>query len=561
MKQLDTSIIISTYNSTEWLEKVLYGYNNQTYRQFEVVIADDGSNDETRQLLKRMETEVFYPIVHVWHEDNGFQKSQILNNAILQCSTEYIIMSDGDCIPRKDFVEQHVKYREEGYFLSGGYFMLPMKISEEISKEDIYSEKCFNVKWLKDQGLNYSFKNNKLHSGPFKASLLNAFTPTNASWNGHNASGWKKDILTINGFDERMQYGGQDRELGERLTNLGIKSKQIRYNAVVLHLDHPRGYKNQQSIDKNLAIRRQTRDQKKKWTPYGILKNTDTIPYVSVIVSTYNQPEWLQKALWGFEQQLEKNFEIVIADDGSREETKKLIDSFKEKSSLKITHVWQEDHGFQKTKILNKAIVASKGEYLIFTDGDCIPRNDLVSTHLGLSRPGCFLSAGYFKLSMNISKQITKNDIETQRCFNAKWLLKHGLKKTFKINKLTSYGLKEDILNTFTPTSATWDGNNASGWRKDVLAVNGFDERMQYGGEDREMGERLMNYGIKPQQIRYSTVTLHLDHERSYVTKEMFVKNKAIRRVTKQEKRVWTKHGIVKSTTPVSLPKEEILKN
>mgnify|MGYP001627763971 FL=1 len=553
MTALDTSVIISTYNSRDWLEKVLYGYNNQTYRQFEVIIADDGSNDETRKLLKRMEAEVFFPIIHVWHEDKGFQKSEILNKAILQCSTEYIIMSDGDCIPRKDFVEQHVKFREEGYFLSGGYFMLPMDISKEITKEDIYSEKCFNLSWLKEHGLPNSFKNNKLYAGPLKAFLLNRFTPTNASWNGHNASGWKKDIVAVNGLDERMQYGGQDRELGERLANYGLKSKQIRYNAVVLHLDHPRGYKNQESINKNLAIREQTREQNKKWTSFGIVKNNNEIPYVSVIVSTYNQPEWLKKALWGFEQQLEKNFEIIIADDGSTNETKELIDSFKKESPLRIKHVWQEDHGFQKTKILNKAIKEAKGEYLIFTDGDCIPRNDLVSTHLGLSRPGCFLSAGYFKLSMKISKQITKEDIETQRCFNAKWLLKHGLKKTFKINKLTSYGFKEDFLNTFTPTSATWDGNNASGWRKDVLAVNGFDERMQYGGEDREMGERLMNYGIKPLQIRYSTVTLHLDHERGYVKKEMFIKNKAIRRVTKKEKRVWTKYGILKQEQPTAL--------
>jgi glycosyltransferase involved in cell wall biosynthesis len=561
MKQLDTSIIISTYNAIHWLEKVLYGYNNQTYRQFEVIIADDGSTEETFNLLKKMEKEVFFPIIHVWHEDKGFQKSEILNKAIKQCNTEYIVMSDGDCIPRKDFVEQHVKYREEGYFLSGGYFMLPMEISKGITKDDIYTEKCFDVNWLKKNGLNSSFKNNKLYSGSLKASLLNAITPTNSSWNGHNASGWKKDIIAINGFDERMQYGGQDRELGERLTNYGIKSKQIRYNAVVLHLDHPRGYKNQQSIEKNMAIRKVTRDQNRKWTNYGIVKEEDATPYVSVIVSTYNQPEWLEKALWGFEQQLEKNFEVIIADDGSREETRNLIDSFKRNSSLRIIHVWQEDHGFQKTKILNKAIVESKGEYLIFTDGDCIPRNDLVSTHLGLSRAGCFLSAGYFKLSMKISKQITKNDIETQRCFNAKWLLKHGLKKTFKINKLTSYGFKEDFLNTFTPTSATWDGNNASGWRKDVLAVNGFDERMQYGGEDREMGERLMNYGIKPLQIRYSTVTLHLDHERGYVTKEMFVKNKAIRRVTKQEKRVWSEYGIVKGAKPENILKEKSLKS
>lgn len=291
MPRIDTSIIISTYNSPAWLEKVLYGYNNQTYRQFEVVIADDGSNDQTRQLLKKMAEELFYPIIHVWHEDRGFQKSQILNKALQHCNAEYIVMSDGDCIPRKDFVEQHVKYREEGHFLSGGYFMLPMAISEKITKEDIYSEKCFDVSWLKALDLRFSFKNNKLLSGPFKAFILNSFTPTNASWNGHNASGWKKDIFAVNGFDERMQYGGQDRELGERLINSGIKPKQIRYNAVVLHLDHPRGYKNQESINKNLMIRKNTRDKKIKWTPFGIVKKEKAPVDEAAVVSTYNYAE------------------------------------------------------------------------------------------------------------------------------------------------------------------------------------------------------------------------------------------------------------------------------
>ena len=86
-------------------------------------------------------------------------------------------------------------------------------------------------------------------------------TPTNASWNGHNASGWKKDIMAINGFDERMQYGGQDRELGERLFNYGIKSKQIRYSAICVHLDHPRSYKTKESIDKNLEIRKNIKSE------------------------------------------------------------------------------------------------------------------------------------------------------------------------------------------------------------------------------------------------------------------------------------------------------------
>jgi glycosyltransferase involved in cell wall biosynthesis len=159
MTAIDTSIIISTYNAIDWLEKTLYGYNNQTYQHFEIVIADDGSDPETKALLDRIRKEVFYPIIHVWHEDNGFQKSQILNKAVLKCSTPYIVMSDGDCIPRKDFIEQHVKYREEGYFLSGGYFMLPIDISEKITKEDIYAENCFDLNWLKENGLKTSFKN------------------------------------------------------------------------------------------------------------------------------------------------------------------------------------------------------------------------------------------------------------------------------------------------------------------------------------------------------------------------------------------------------------------
>lgn len=276
MQNIDTSIIISTYNSPKWLEKVLWGYNNQTYRMFEVVIADDGSGPGTSSLIERLKAEVFYPIQHVWHKDDGFQKSRILNKAIKTCNTPYIIMSDGDCIPRKDFVEQHIKYREEGYFLSGGYFMLPMDISKRIGREDIYSGRCFEVKWLKEHGLKHSFRNNKLSASPLKAAVLNCLTPTNASWNGHNASGWKEDILAVNGFDERMQYGGQDRELGERLFNKGIKSKQIRYNAVVIHLDHPRGYKNQESIDKNRAIRKATREGKKSWTDYGIEQNVQT---------------------------------------------------------------------------------------------------------------------------------------------------------------------------------------------------------------------------------------------------------------------------------------------
>lgn len=264
----------------------------------------------------------------------------------------------------------------------------------------------------------------------------------------------------------------------------------------------------------------------------------------SVIISTYNQSEWLEKVLWGYSVQTEKNFEVVIADDGSGEATKRVIDHFKNNSELAIVHIWQEDKGFQKTKILNKAILKASAEYLIFTDGDCIPRNDFVKTHLKMEQENCFLSGGYFKLPEAISKRILKDDIESQRCFKLDWLLGHGLEKTFKTNKLTATGIKAWFLNTFTPTKATFDGMNVSGWKKDVLAVNGFDERMEYGGEDRELGERLMNLGVKFKQARYSVICLHLYHERPYKNEAAIAKNKQIRGATKKQKLTYTKYGI-----------------
>ncbi|RTE53232.1 glycosyltransferase [Arenibacter aquaticus] len=266
------SVIISTYNSEEWLRKVLYGFNQQTFRGFEVVIADDGSGPKTKELIQQMGSEVFFRMVHIWQEDDGFQKSRILNKAVRACKADYIIMTDGDCIPRQDFVAVHYLNSAPGYFISGGYYMLPMHISKLIGKEDIEKQNCFNIHWLKSHGIPKKFKNSKLTVKGRVSKIFNSLTPTNASWNGHNSSGWKSDILKVNGFDERMQYGGQDRELGERLLNSGIRAKQLRYSAVCVHLDHKRGYKTMHSIAKNKAIRKVVRTSRCTWTPYGIAK-------------------------------------------------------------------------------------------------------------------------------------------------------------------------------------------------------------------------------------------------------------------------------------------------
>src|SRR5690606_30264778 len=126
------------------------------------------------------------------------------------------------------------------------------------------------------------------------------------------------------------------------------------------------------------------------------------------------------------------------------------------------------------------------------------------------------------------------------------WLKKNGMPSSFKNTKVDAEGVFSDVFNLLTPTTPSWNGHNASGWKSDIVAINGFDERMQYGGQDRELGERLVNYGITPKQIRYSTVCLHLDHPRGYATPESINKNKEIRRITKEENRKWTDYGIVK---------------
>lgn len=360
--KIKVSVIISTYNSEEWLEKVLWGYEMQTEKSFEMIVADDGSKQSTFDLIDSMRKEVSFPIIHVWQEDDGFQKSKILNKAILKANAEYLLMSDGDCIPRKDFVETHLKHRKKGFFLSGGYFMLPMNISKSITKEDILSQQCFDLNWLKNKGLKTSFKNKKLTSKGVLQALLNNITPTNSSWNGHNASGWKEDVIKVNGFDERMQYGGQDRELGERLINAGIKSKQIRYSAICIHLDHPRGYKNEDSIVKNRMIREITKKNKKDWTDFGIIQEEKKAPEfmekLTAIVPAGNEEHNIRDVL----ESVSFADEIMVVDSFSTDNTVEIAREYTD-------FILQREYGYSASQ-KNWAIPQATHEWILLVDAD-----------------------------------------------------------------------------------------------------------------------------------------------------------------------------------------------
>jgi len=264
----------------------------------------------------------------------------------------------------------------------------------------------------------------------------------------------------------------------------------------------------------------------------------------SVIFTTYNHPQWLKKVLWGFAAQSTRDFEIIVADDGSDSETKDVIADFSKENNIPLKHIWHEDTGYQKCQILNKAILASESDYLIFTDGDCIPNPDFVKNHINLSERNKFLSGGYFKLPMSVSKKITIHDILNKNVTKPSWLLRNGVPFTFRLSKLYSHPLLSAILDILTTTRATWNGHSASTWKNLILKTNGFDERMKYGGQDREFGERLVNMGIKGKQVRYRCSCVHLDHARNYANPEGKKFNRKIREETYKNKITRTKHGI-----------------
>jgi glycosyltransferase involved in cell wall biosynthesis len=268
------SVVLSTYNAPAWLEKVIWGYSVQTHRDFELVIADDGSKLDTARLLAQLADETGLKIRHVWHEDNGFRKCEILNKAILAATSDYLVFSDGDCIPRADFLETHARFAAPGHYLSGGLVRLGLELSQQLERDDIVSQRMARVTWLVRQGQPLSKKLLMVIPGSRGGVVLDRITPTKPTWNGHNASGWKADLVRVNGFDERMGYGGEDCELGERLVNLGLRPKQIRHRAVCFHLDHARGYVDPEAWQWNIDHRAEVRRAGITWTAYGIRKQS-----------------------------------------------------------------------------------------------------------------------------------------------------------------------------------------------------------------------------------------------------------------------------------------------
>jgi glycosyltransferase involved in cell wall biosynthesis len=265
------SVIVSTYNSVTSLEKSLAGLVCQRASSFQTVIADDGSDGRTRALIERFAAETGLEAVHVWHEDRGFRKGRILNRAIQAASGDYLIFLDGDCIPRDDFVTAHLRLSRPGYFLAGGsHINIPESVQGAISVRDVTTQRVFEVRWLAARGVDVRRSGNRLARHPRLARLLDALTPRPGVFVGCNGSAWKADLLAVNGFDESFSYGSDDKELGVRLTNHGVRSRRHKYSLVCLHLAHGRSYYSQLKVCENKRRLKRLRHRGTTWTPHGI---------------------------------------------------------------------------------------------------------------------------------------------------------------------------------------------------------------------------------------------------------------------------------------------------
>ena len=241
------SIILSTYNRPKALKQVLLAFNHQSFKPFEVIIADDGSGDETFKLLDEIKGSLKYPYCHVWQEDKGFRLSKSRNNGILKAVGEYIIFIDGDCIPVKAFIGTHLLLAEKGWFVRGSRVMLSQQLTQSVEAGIVNLLELSFMSFIRY----YVQKKIKRISPLFKIPLGPLRKYKAGKWKGAktcNMGVWKKDILSVNGFDEHYEgWGHEDADLVLRLFHAGVRRKEGLYAVPVFHLWHNENDRSQEA--------------------------------------------------------------------------------------------------------------------------------------------------------------------------------------------------------------------------------------------------------------------------------------------------------------------------
>ena len=233
---------------------------------------------------------------------------------------------------------------------------------------------------------------------------------------------------------------------------------------------------------------------------------------ISVIVTTYNREDALEAVLSALSRQSDRGFEVVIADDGSGSGTAAVVERWRSRLGVPLGHVWQADRGFRAAEIRNRALLACRGDYCIFLDGDCITRSDFVATHRRLAEPGWFVTGNRVLLSPELTAAVLRDGLQPGAWSISEWIrrrLRGGVNRLAAVLRLPLGPLRK-----LGPRR--WRGArscNLAVWRADLERVDGFDASFSgWGREDSDLLIRLLHGGLRRKDGRFATGVIHLWH-------------------------------------------------
>lgn len=259
---MKTALLVSTYNWKEALELVLNSIQTQSKMPDEILIADDGSREETAELIASYRSKLPVPIVHEWQEDLGFRKAKILNKSIANSGSDYIIQIDGDCILHPQFIEDHTASAKKNVYLYGSRVNILPEAVEKVLEEKIISFNIFSQE-IKN-------KTRALHI-PFLSEMFRPHPNISKKFRGCNVSFWRNDFVKVNGYNEDFEgWGREDSDLAIRMGNNGVMAKRLRYAGIVYHIHH--NINSKQNLETNNRIQETAIKDKIIWAENGIDK-------------------------------------------------------------------------------------------------------------------------------------------------------------------------------------------------------------------------------------------------------------------------------------------------
>ena len=279
--------------------------------------------------------------------------------------------------------------------------------------------------------------------------------------------------------------------------------------------------------------------------------SVDTAPELSIIITTYEWPEALHVLLCALADQNDGSFEVVVADDGSGPPTASVVADWRGRGLFHVEHVWQPDDGWRKSRILNAAALAARGRYLIFLDGDSIPRSRFLGALRRCMLPGWFVASKRLHLSRGLSRNVLERHEPVWRWSVARWIARAPREVLGGEREAASVGLLvpiRDRRRPWRPDQAEFSppyeayGFCFGTWRSDFERVNGFDMRFEgWGGEDEDIAARLRTAGVRCGWPGPKATMLHLWHEEKRGT---MPSNKPLVRETLASPHVEARHGL-----------------